>query len=305
MKIKSVGIVGLGALGVMYGNHLVKQIGKEKLLIIADEKRVAKYEKEGIYCNGEKCEFGYLTPQAEANKLDLIIFTVKFSALENAIEAARPYIGKDTIILSMLNGIISEDFILQRISCGHVLYCTVQGMDAQKIGNQVTYTKVGYIAYGEKSNQKTEQVKAVAEFFEASQLEYQIPPDMNHQMWGKLVLNVGVNQTVTVFETTYGGIQKPGEARDMLIGAMKEAAAVAKHEGVEISDLELEDWVKLLDTLSPDGMPSMRQDALAHRKTEVDLFAGTICNLGKKHQVSTPINDYLYSKITEMESRFQ
>jgi len=48
----------------------------------------------------------------------------------------------------------------------------------------------------------------------------------------------------------------------------------------------------------------MRQDLEAKRKSEVELFAGTILKLGKKHNLSFPTNQFLYDKIKEMESRF-
>ena len=50
-----IGIIGQGALGVMYGNHLTKKLGNEHVFFIADETRVERYRKTGMSCNGEKC----------------------------------------------------------------------------------------------------------------------------------------------------------------------------------------------------------------------------------------------------------
>lgn len=306
MGIGTVGIIGLGALGTMYGHHLSEKLGKKNVFMIADEERIKRYRKQGIYCNNVRCDFSYLQTGTRCDCLDLIIFTVKFNYLEQAIEAVKPYVGENTILLSMLNGISSEELIKEKLAKGHVLYCTVQGMDAVKERNQTTYTQVGYITYGEKKNRNShsDQVKRVAELFDQIQLKYQVPEDMYHQMWGKLILNVGVNQAVAVFETNYGGIQQQGKAREVMIGAMKEAAAIAEAEGVFVSQDELEDWIKLLDTLGPLGKPSLRQDTEAQRQTEVELFGGTILKLGRKHQIETPYNDYLYRRIKEIESLY-
>ena len=62
--------------------------------------------------------------------------------------------------------------------------------------------------------------------------------------------------------------------------------------------------MRVLDTLNPEGMPSMRQDTKAHRKTEVDLFSGTICSLGKKYGFETPVNDFLYEQILKIETSY-
>jgi len=59
-----------------------------------------------------------------------------------------------------------------------------------------------------------------------------------------------------------------------------------------------------LDGFPPDGEPSMRQDSKAHRKSEVELFAGTIRRLAGKHGISVPVNNWLYEKIMDMEAGY-
>lgn len=115
-------------------------------------------------------------------------------------------------------------------------------------------------------------------------------------MWGKLLCNVGVNQTVSLFAGTYRSVQQEGEAREMMKAAMRETILVANAEGVELSEKDLAEWVLVIDGLNPDGEPSMRQDSKAGRKTEVALFAGTVCELGKKHSIATPVNDLFLEK---------
>lgn len=64
---------------------------------------------------------------------------------------------------------------------------------------------------------------------------------------------------------------------------------------------DLEGYVALVDTLNPDGMPSMRQDGIQGRRTEVDFFAGTVLAKAKEYGLSVPVNQMLYEKIREME----
>ena len=56
-RIENVTIVGMGALGILYGDFFVKKMGKDHVTFVADAERVARFEKEGVYCNGEKCSF--------------------------------------------------------------------------------------------------------------------------------------------------------------------------------------------------------------------------------------------------------
>ena len=89
-----------------------------------------------------------------------------------------------------------------------------------------------------------------------------------------------------------------------MIEAMNETAHVAAAYGINLSEQDVDDWLKLVDGLNPEGMPSMRQDVLAQRKTEVEQFAGTIIRYGKKKNIDTPVNRILYDRITAIEKNY-
>jgi 2-dehydropantoate 2-reductase len=48
----------------------------------------------------------------------------------------------------------------------------------------------------------------------------------------------------------------------------------------------------------------MRQDGLAHRKSEVELFAGTVLALAEKHKIDAPVNRKIYETILTMERAY-
>lgn len=305
MNIKTVSIIGLGALGILFGNQLSKKMDFEDLRIIADKNRIERYKKDLIYCNNEVCNFQYITPETKSTPADLVIFAVKFNALDDAIKAASNQIGKNTIILSALNGISSEEIIGNAFGMNKVLYCVAQGMDAVKTDNHLIYSNKGILCFGEKEPDIiSEKVQKVARFFDKADFPYEAVTNMYQRQWGKLMLNVGVNQTVAVYEGNYGTIQKEGPARDTMINAMKEVMDLSPFEGVTLTDTDLKYWLSVLDTLSPDGKPSMRQDLENHRFSEVELFSGTITKLGKRYKIETPVNQMLYNQIKDIEKNF-
>jgi len=305
MFIENVAIIGLGSLGVLYANHFSKRMDKEHLRIIADKKRIDKYKREGIYCNGEYCDFNYVDFEEKDEPADLAIFSVKFGGLDDAISMMQNQIGKDTIILSILNGITSEKIIGKTYGDEKIVHCVAQGMDAAKLGNELIYKNMGILCFGDlKSKAPSKKVKEVADFFDRMQLPYEIDNDMEKRIWRKFMLNVGVNQTVAVYETNYEGIQKDGEARQTMIAAMKEVIELSKKTGINIEEKDIDYWLAILDSLNPEGMPSMRQDMLAKRYSEVELFSGTVIELGREHNLKTPVNEMLYNRIKEMEAEF-
>jgi 2-dehydropantoate 2-reductase len=304
-EIKTVAVIGLGALGILFGNHLSKRMPYKNLRIIADHKRISRYQHDKLYCNGEPCDFNYLTPEEPCEPADLILFTVKYQGLKQAIQDVRNQVGEKTIILSALNGITSEEMIGETYGMEKLLYCVAQGMDAVKEANRLTYEHMGMLVFGDKEkNKKSAKVQAVKNFFQKMEVPHTIDLDMEKRLWGKFMLNVGVNQTVAVIEGNYGDIQKEGPARQRMITAMREVITLSESAGTNLTEEDLTYWLGVLDTLSPSGKPSMRQDLEARRYSEVELFAGTVINLGKKYGVETPVNQELYDTITRIESSY-
>lgn len=297
MKIQTIDIVGLGALGVMYADFFTKKLGKERVRVLADKSRIERYRTEKVTFNGEVCDFNYCDAAREKRPAELILFAVKYGALEQAMEEVSHLVGENTILLSALNGIRSEEDLGRKFGGEKVVHCIAQKMAAMKEGNAAVCTNPGELALGVLNGGREENLDAVKTFFDETGFTYSCPADMRHAMWGKLLCNVGVNQTLALCEGTYRDVQQEGEAREMMKAAMRETILVANAEGVDLTEEDLEAWVTVIDGLNPDGEPSMRQDSKAGRKTEVVLFAGTVCELGKKHCIATPVNDIFMEKI--------
>lgn len=304
-EIKTVSVIGLGALGIMYANQFSKVVPKENLRIIAGKERMARYTKENICCNGACCDFQYVLPEEKLNPADLLIFAVKYNGLVDAVRDVRNHVGEKTIILSLLNGITSETIIGEIYGMDKIVYCVAQGMDAVKTGNKMTFANMGTLCIGQLSPEnKFPNVQDVACFFEKTKTPYIIDDDMRRRLWGKFMMNTGVNQVVAVLGTCFGDIQKEGFARDTMVQAMREVAAISENEGLYLNENDIAYWLKIADSLSSLGKPSMRQDIEAKRPTEVELFSGTVIKLGEKYKIPTPVNNMLYEKIKEAECRY-
>ncbi|MDY0323711.1 MAG: ketopantoate reductase family protein [Candidatus Carbobacillus sp.] len=304
MTIQNVAIIGLGAMGIMYGHHLEKHMTSGNLIIIADDERIQRYQRDHLYCNGERCHFHYVSPEATFGPVDLILFTVKFHHLSQAIQAVKSFVGPETILVSALNGIESEAMIGAHYGMEHVVYSVAQGMDPLRVDNRVTYEHMGTLVIGDPHRgHDAPNIQRLAAFFDQVAFPYEIDPNIQKRMWGKFMLNVGVNQTVAVYRGNFGMVQQAGEAREMMIAAMREVLNLAPKEGVDLTEDDLTYWLAILDTLNPAGKPSLAQDIEAGRPTEVDMFSGTVIALGKKHGVPTPVNEKLYRRIKDIENK--
>ncbi len=306
MGINKVTIVGMGALGVMYGDFLTGKLGKECVEFVANKRRVSKYKEDGIFCNGKRCDFSVVDEDEKGSPADLLIFAVKSTGLEESIQTVRNKVSRDTIIISVLNGISSEEIIGEVYGTDKIIHSVVQGMDATKAGNKVTYTQFGQFCIGldEETDDKKRKLQDVVDLFNKVEMPYILEEDIIRRMWSKFMVNVGVNQAVMIHRGTYGTVQVPGEARDLMQNAMKEVVVLAQKENVNVTQEDFDSYVNLIDNMNPNGMPSMRQDGLAHRKSEVDLFAGTVIVLANKHNIDAPVNQKIYDIVMKMESAY-
>lgn len=303
MEIKNVAVVGMGALGIMYGEHIQKRIGKENVQFVMDASRYQVHKDEKYTVNGERQDFQILETK-NAKPADLVIVATKSQGLNQALDVMAPLVGEHTVIMSVLNGITSEEIIAERFGDRNLIYCVALGMDSMREGTDVQYKSLGRIEAGILKEEQKPALEAAADFFEKMELAFHIKDDIKKALWGKLLMNVGINQTCTVYEACYREVLNTKEYFDAMSGAMHEVMAVAEKEGVQLTEEDYDAYVALIRTLQPEGYPSMRQDAVAKRKSEVDLFAGTIIKVAEKHGVDVPVNRFYYEKIKEMEAAY-
>ncbi|MCQ2444048.1 MAG: 2-dehydropantoate 2-reductase [Mailhella sp.] len=302
-NLESIRIVGMGALGMMYGRLFADALGMDAVGFVMDDARYARNLGRSVSCNGSPLEFR-LVPAGAAEPADLVVVAVKGPGLAQALETMAGCIGPDTVILSVMNGISSERIIGERYGAGRIVHCVAQGMDAMKIGDVLTYSRTGELRIGVTEEGSRECLEALERLLDRAGMAYVEEKDILYRLWGKFMLNVGVNQTCMVYGTGYGGVLAEGEPNRTMISAMREVMSVARAEGVELTDADLSQYVAIVGTLNPESTPSMGQDRISRRKSEVELFAGTVVSLAAKHGILVPVNAFLYKRVMEIEAEY-
>ncbi|NIQ38072.1 MAG: hypothetical protein GTN81_05735 [Proteobacteria bacterium] len=118
------------------------------------------------------------------------------------------------------------------------------------------------------------------------------------------IANVGINQVSAILGVPYGVFQRSPEARELMESAMREAMNIAKAVKVDLIEEDIRNWYSFLMQLSPEGKTSMVQDVEAKRKTEVEMFAGKVIELGERYGIQTPVNETLFRTIKEIEQQY-
>jgi 2-dehydropantoate 2-reductase len=309
-SIEKVLIAGAGAIGLTVADG-IRRYNPETLAILAAGDRLTRYRDAGIWINGERVDFAFADPgdsgALKAGPYDLIIVAVKFHQLNQVIADMKPFVGKDTIILSLLNGISSEDIIGAVYGRERLPLAMIIGADSQYNEKGAFFVQRGIINFGDAQGRDTERDKLLGEFFTRVGIpsEYH-PRDMKRTLWYKFMINVGVNQTSALLRLPYGPFKRDHpaailEAQKILESAMSEVIAIAAAENILLDDRDIERWYNTMTALNDFGYTSMCQDVLAGRKTEVELFGLTVMEYGRRHGIPTPINETLYRAIRAIE----
>ena len=285
-------ICGLGAVGLTYA---VKFKANSELKILVDKERLERYNRNKPIFNGVVQEFDYILPD-ETFTPDLIILATKSQGLDDAIKNIKNFVNENTIIISLLNGISSEEKIQEAYPNATVLKSYFIGHSAVRVGNSVTQDGVGEIFI--ENNTK------IKEIFDEFKINYQIPQDINYSMWLKYTMNLFSNQVSAILNMNFGELKRNQAFLNFAKKIILEVRTIAQVKGVKnLENLE-NDALAFLNKMCDEGKTSMLQDILAGRKTEVEIFAGEIIRLGKKFNLPTPYNQVLYDLIKIVEERW-
>ena len=311
--IQKVLIVGTGAIGASLAS-IIQKACPGCVYVLAEGERLERYRRDGFVVNGETLHFN-LVPSLELASFDLIVVAVKYHHLSLSIEQMREYVGPRTIVLSLLNGISSEEKLGAAFGPGPgapegeklPLYAMSLGIDAVRQDNKVSFTTFGKIHFGDRINTPgaySQRVLSLSRFFDRTQVPYVIPENMLRSLWYKFMMNVGINQASAVLRAPYGVFQTNTHARTVMVALMREVVALSQAMGMGLVESDIQKIDEPLFSLHPGGYTSMCQDVLAGRKTEVEMFAGQLMELGQRYGVATPVNEAFFNLIKTMESGF-
>ena len=297
-------VVGPGAMGTFYYWKFY-QAGFQDTVLLADGQRAERLRQQGLSINGQSVPARVVEPEQRDFQADLILVAVKYHHLPQVLKDMANIVGKNTLILSVMNGIDSEEILAQAFGWDKVLYAIALGIDALREDGQVRVTNEGMVYFGEAENAEfSPRVERVQGLFDAAGIASTVPEDMIRIMWWKFMINVGVNQTSAVLRAPFGVYQRTQEAKELMLDAMYEVIQIEEKKDISLTQEDVRKWLQVMEGLDPEGKTSMCQDVLAGRKTEVEMFAGALLSLGQEVHVPTPVNQVLFKCLRSIEQNY-
>lgn len=300
MKIQTVALIGAGAIGSYFISGLSDKLGGD-LWTIADGERAERLRKGGLVINGKKYALNVRSPK-EAHGADLIIVTVKYTALPGILDDIAAIVDDHTIILSPLNGVDSEEIIAKAVGAERIVYSLMKVV-IRRIGNETTFNAAAAtgILFGEKDGSLTPRTAAIDELFNGSGVRHTLRTTIIQDKWYKYALNVSRNLPQAILNCGFEGYVK-SENVDYISKKMRaEVVAVAAAKGIDISDPN--NPIGRNQKNLSDARFSTLQDLDAKRPTEIDMFSGALVRMGKELGVPTPFNDFALHAIKALEEK--
>ena len=281
-------VIGRGCVGATVLNN-IQNAGNVYSLM--DQDRYSRYEP--VFFNGNALDVETITP-SNSFKADLIINTVKNFSLEDTLPLMDDFVGENTLILPLQNGLESEDILRERYGDETVINAFISKLSTVRSGHEVTSFSPGVITFGEKDGKRSGRTQKLESFFKKTVQDFVISSDIIHDQWVKFMTNTCFNSLTALMEYDYGTFMKS----DNLIRAVrlvaKEVLLVASREGVTITQEDIEGMIRSSLSLPQKGRSSMCDDVIEGRMTENRWFCGTLSMKAKKHGVKTPLTDFLY-----------
>lgn len=301
MEIQTVAILGAGAVGSYFIWGLSEKL-KDRLWVIADGERKRRLETSGIKINGERYSLHVRTPK-EARGVDLLLVATKYGALTEVLDEIETIVSEHTIVMSLLNGVDSEEIIGSRIGMEHMVHAMMK-IASRRVGDEITFHGASTFGlyYGEAGqSEPTERMLAIGELMEDTPLNYHMCENILREIWYKFAFNVSYNLPQAMVACGVGAYAVSEHMAALKMCLRSEVGAVAAAKGIDIA--ELSDLEKMKYPSAPASRYSTLQDLDAGRHTEIEMFAGTVIRLGREFGIPTPYNAFAYHVIRAWEEK--
>jgi 2-dehydropantoate 2-reductase len=297
-----VAVVGAGAVGCYFGGMLAR--AGARVTLIGRPVHVDVWTRDGLFLDSiafqETIPVAASTEMAAARDADLVLFSVKTPDTEDAARQLAHYVRSDALVVSLQNGVDN----VERMRVAGVLdsiAAVVYVASSMPAPGRVKHGGRGDLLIGDLPGRsrppRDADLTRVSEWFGAAGVPCRVSPNIEADLWTKLITNAALNAISAVAHATYGEAAANADVRDLIRQLVNECVAVARADGVVLPAL---DYVQMvLDFAHAIGAiySSTAQDLLRRRRTEIDALNGFVVRRGTELGVPTPVNQTLLALV--------
>lgn len=301
-------MIGAGAMGGVYGG-LLSRAGYDVTLIDIRQDHIGKIREGGIAIEGMRgshtiklpaqIEFGSLPPA------DLAIIFTDSNATPDAAKAAKKLLKPEGFALTLQNGIGNVEALVAELGRERVIAGVSMNSAANPAAGRSAYTNVGMTSIGELDGRDSARIREVAAMLNKAEIPTEIIPDPMNWIWGKFVLNCGVNALAAITGLRSGEMYRTPEVSALQDRVIDEIMAVVERKKLDLPEKDPRKKIKDHCRIRY-NQPSMMQHIEQGRRTEIDALNGALVREAKALGIATPYNEAVVAVVKGLEkSRHQ
>lgn len=304
-----IAVLGAGAMGCLYG-ALLAEAGENVVLIDVWKEHVDAIREKGLTVSSSTGERNVpmraVIDPGEVGRVDLVIVFVKSYHTREAMGGALSLLGDETIIFTVQNGLGNVEQ-LSEIAGEKRIVAGTSGFGATMIGpGHIRHAGTGATTLGELTGERTPRIEALAAVFTRAGLHPLLSDNLQGILWGKLLVNVGINPITALARVKNGQILEIPALTSLMERAVGEALEVSRRRGVHlVPEGDPLEHVREVIRNTKENISSMRQDVERGRRTEIDFINGAVVREGAALGVPTPVNFTLTSLVQGLEAGAQ
>ena len=284
-------IVGAGGVGGYYGAVLMKAGVNVSFLVTPRSLPILQSKGLTVKSKGEVWNFRppVSTNPEELCPCDLIIIAVKRYDTDKVLDTIQPVVTKDTIILTIQNGIDGEEDILRRFPDANVLGGVAFLASKIEEPGVISHIGAGSLGIGELDGSESERVQSIVNLFKNAGVPTKLSKNILKTKWEKLCWNSVFNPLSVILNGPLDNILDSKDALDVAFRIFEEIRAVAEKKGIIIDSGLMDEQINVTQKLRG-YHTSMFEDFSKGKPTEIDYFNGYVCREGVRSNVATPVN---------------
>ncbi|NML35098.1 ketopantoate reductase family protein [Paraburkholderia antibiotica] len=302
-----IAILGAGAMGSLFGG-LLAEAGHRVTLVDIDDAHLDAIRRDGLHLTTDagarvvSALHGCRPEQATAAPELLIVFT-KTMHTETALTSARALLGEHTAVLSLQNGLGNVERIARHVPRERVM-AGMTTWPADKPGAaQVSSHGSGEIRLMNADGELHAHVRRAVDALNSAGLNCVADPNVWSAIWEKVAFNAALNSLCALTQCTVGELSNVPDGEALTLKIVAEVATVAHASGIAFDEAHVVDNVRFALANHRAHRPSMLQDVLAGRKTEIEAINGAVVEAARAEGVSAPCTETLLHLVRLVDAR--
>ncbi|HUL39821.1 MAG TPA: 2-dehydropantoate 2-reductase [Methanomassiliicoccales archaeon] len=267
-------VFGAGSLGSLVGGLLTR---RHEVVLVGRQPHVQAIEGSGLTIAGmvEAVVVPHATDSIRGLPPgDMVLVTVKSYDTVAALEAIKPLVTENTLVVSLQNGLRNAELVTNAYPGNAVVGVTSLGATMSSPG-RVYYAGEGDTYFGTLKGEAVNAEK-VAEAFNSVGLDSYVTKDIMAEVWAKTIINASINPLTALVRCKNGRILKDDGLLKVAEMACREGERVAQALGLSLGSEDVFERVKLVLRRTSDNKSSMLQDLERRKRTEIDEISGEL-----------------------------